>query len=392
MNGEASTIRLPTGDLEYRGDPGNATSLGSLCDFGARRNPKRGFVFVSKVLGKHWPAEPSAMADLQAQLASQIPVDGRGAILFVGLAETATGLGHGVFEAFLERHAGPALFLQTTRYPLDGAQPIAFEEEHSHATQQFLYLPEDPRRRALMADVTVAVLVDDEASSGTTFVNLARVLRDACPRLASVHPVMLTDFTGGVLETRLRQVPGIERADAIALWKGSYHFHRDPLFREEPAEPAFARVDCRRSHISGFTGRLGLTGPIALPAALVERCWALVGDGDVLVVGTGECMHPAFRLALALEGRGRRVFVQSTTRSPLMLAGAIQDVRRVTDVYGEDIPNYLYNTSRSPGARIVLVHESRDRERVDRLVRELDAVEVSLADCSVRPAPRSGDR
>jgi len=51
---EHGVARLPTGSLEFIGDPANEFPLTDLCGFGARRNPKRGFVLVSKVLGKHW--------------------------------------------------------------------------------------------------------------------------------------------------------------------------------------------------------------------------------------------------------------------------------------------------------------------------------------------------
>jgi hypothetical protein len=390
---EAESIRLPTGILEYQGNPLNTRPLTALCTFGARHNPKRGFVFISKVLGKHWPAAPSAMKTLHRELAGRIPRHHKGPVLFVAMAETATGLGHGVFEAFVaEAGLGSALFLQTTRYPLSGATPIVFQEEHSHATKQFLYRPEDPSHQALVARATSAVLVDDEATSGKTFLNLVVALRAAYPALEAVYPLMLTDFTRRELDSRLRTIPGVAEARSISLWEGSYRFSRDPTFNPEPAKPAFASVACRRPHITPFTGRLGLTAPIEIPDLLVEECQAYLDRRDVLVVGTGECMHPAFRLALSLEAREHSVHVQSTTRSPLMHGESIHDVRDVVDPYGEGIPNFLYNTSLSSGARIVVVHETRERERVRELVAQLDAIEVSLSDLRVSPPPSNARR
>lgn len=382
---ERASVRLPTGVLDYCGDPANAIALTSLCDFGARRNPKRGFVFVSKVLGKHWPSSPATMLELHHKLAFQIPQDAEG-IVFIGMAETATGLGHGVFEAFLAQSDIPSIYLQTTRYPLAGATAIEFQEEHSHATQQYLYLPEQQEHRDLLSRATVAVLIDDEATSGKTFLNLAHALRASAPRLRTVLPVMLTDFTSGQLVDQLLRIPGIETARSISLWKGSYQFNRDPQFNETPVAPAFAPVSCRRSHISPFTARLGLSDRIELPSMLVDQCQAQCGDADVLVVGTGECMHPAFRLGLALQRNGRDVSVQSTTRSPLMVAGAVADATIVTDPYGEGIPNWLYNLSRSATRQVVVVHESAERGCVIDLVRELGAIEVDLSALMVRPA------
>lgn len=377
-------MQLPTGVLDYHGDPTNALALTSLCDFGARLNPKRGFVFVSKVLGKHWPSSPEAMLELHQKLASHLPREDRG-VVFIGMAETATGLGHGVFEAFLDMTKVPALYLQTTRYPLAGAIALEFQEEHSHATQQYLYLPEDPAHRELLARASTAVLIDDEATSGRTFVNLTQALRQAAPDFRAVYPVMLTDFTSGILDEQLRTIAGIREARSISLWKGRYEFSRDPHFNPDPGEPAFGSVSCRRDYISAFTGRLGLSKAIELPQALVDRCRTLIGSSKVLVVGTGECMHPAFLLGLELQRRGHDVALQSTTRSPLMVAGAIVDAMRVTDPYGEGIPNFLYNRSRSASRQVVVVHESSDRRCVASLVQELGAIEVDLATLTVSP-------
>ncbi|MEA9579763.1 MULTISPECIES: phosphoribosyltransferase domain-containing protein [Xanthomonas] len=373
-------VTLPTGTLHCAGQPGNRRALTDICGVGARRNPKRGFVFVSKVLGKHWPASPSTMAQVQAELAAQIPVPADEMVLFVALAETATGLGHGVFEAFLQRAGSRAMFLQTTRYPLDGAQVLRFEEEHSHATQQFLYLPESPALRAALEQVSTVVLVDDEATSGRTFLNLATALRAVCPRLRTVHPVVLTDFSEGRVQTLLSALPGIAEVAPISLWSGTHRFERDPGAVLAPAPVAYAAVACRRQHVSAYTARLGLAAAIALPDVLVQACHAALDQRPVLVIGTGECMYPAQRLAQALEALGHAVVVQSTTRSPLMQAGAIDDIAMVEDVYGEGIPNYLYNLTRSPGAVRIVVHESRERACVDRLVQQLQAIEVDLVE------------
>ena len=62
---EHRVVELPTGRLSIevlRSD----IALDQLCGFAARRNPKRGFLFVSKVLGKHIPVRPSLMRQVHA--------------------------------------------------------------------------------------------------------------------------------------------------------------------------------------------------------------------------------------------------------------------------------------------------------------------------------------
>src|SRR5215213_6644965 len=116
MNGAAVT--LPTGTLEVSVHGAETFSLEQLCGFAARNNPRRGFLFMSKLLGKHWPCRPCDMAALHQHLAAQLPPSMEEGLLFVGMAETATGFGQGIFEAYLQRQVGTALYLQTTRYTL----------------------------------------------------------------------------------------------------------------------------------------------------------------------------------------------------------------------------------------------------------------------------------
>ncbi len=66
--------------------------LDQLCGFASRRSTRRGFVFVSKVLGKHWPVRPSVFADCCQRLVARMPTF-QGPVVIVGMAETATGLG-----------------------------------------------------------------------------------------------------------------------------------------------------------------------------------------------------------------------------------------------------------------------------------------------------------
>lgn len=56
--------------------------------------------------------------------------------LFIGFAETATALGHSMYEVF----SGPTRYLHTTRESIRELDSIlSFEEEHSHATAHRCY-------------------------------------------------------------------------------------------------------------------------------------------------------------------------------------------------------------------------------------------------------------
>src|SRR5262249_36064001 len=97
----ATVIRLRCGTLTLHVESA-VMPLDELCIFGSRGNRKRGFLFISKVLGKHVPVRPSLMQRIHELLAGQI-ADVRGPAVVIALAETATGLGQGVFEAHLRQ-------------------------------------------------------------------------------------------------------------------------------------------------------------------------------------------------------------------------------------------------------------------------------------------------
>ena len=61
-------------------------------------NPKRAFLFVSKVLGRHIPVSPSIMRHAFTDLAELVPDDLPEPVLVIGMAETAVGLGAGVHQ------------------------------------------------------------------------------------------------------------------------------------------------------------------------------------------------------------------------------------------------------------------------------------------------------
>src|SRR5262249_37990777 len=109
------TVSLRCGTLHLEIERADM-DLEELCGYASRRSRKRGFVFVSKVLGKHYPVRPRKMAEVHARLAERLD-DLPGPVVVIALAETATGLGHGLYESWLRLNGRvDSLFLQTTRY------------------------------------------------------------------------------------------------------------------------------------------------------------------------------------------------------------------------------------------------------------------------------------
>jgi len=364
------SVELPTGRLELTLDRG-AEELDDLLGFAARANARRGFLFLSKVLGKHWPVRPSDMLAIHARLAGTVP-ETDGPVVFIAMAETAVGLGQGVFEAWLRTHPGqPALFLHTTRYRVGTGELIEFEEAHSHAPRQFLHLPADPALRALLVRARTLVLVDDEASTGNTFVNLAAACRRLNPGIERVHLATITNFMGRDAGAQLDARFGMP-VSLGALVEGEYRFTPGA---HAPDGGVAQRFDAGADRgASAVFGRLGLDAALRAPGLLAERLAAGIAPGDkVLVLGTGEFMHASTLLGAELERRGVAAWVQSTTRSPILTWGAVEQALRFPDNYGEGIANFLYNVAPGQYQHVFVCHETAPNAALRDLASQLGA-------------------
>jgi hypothetical protein len=318
--------------------------LESLFDIAQRNNPKRAFLFVSKVLGRHIPVAPGVMRETYLQLAAGIPEDLPEPVLFIGMAETAVGLAAGVFREASSRVAEP-VFLTSTRHPVDGELLCEFKEDHSHATDHLLYQPEDAtlRRRALKAKTLV--LIDDEATTGKTFLNLLQALRDAgLSEVTRVVTVTLTDWSSNAI-TRNCPLP----VNVVSLVQGEWHW--EP--RLNAPVPVMPSVNVTAAGIVPVSARQdwGRLGMQETTSVLGSHLQTEPGE-TILVIGSGEFIWQPFLLAERLENEGAIVRFGSLTRSPIAQGMAIESVIVFTDNYGLGIPNFIYNVARLSFERV----------------------------------------
>lgn len=385
------TIELPTGTLAVREDRANTTPLASLCHFGARNNPKRGFLFVSTVLGKHLPAQPTKMLTIHQHLAAKIHVVDDAPTLFIGMAETGIGFSYGVYDAWAKSHANrEAIFIHSTRYPLQNLPILDFEESHCHAPNQALHLPADPAHRDQMRRAKTLVLLDDEVSTGKTFLNLWRALRPHCPLIEQINIVTLTDFMGTVARDALDQAletPTVHISAARAEWRftpkaWSAMQGLAPPPHHDPALKPLAHL-----------GRAGIDRPLVLPARLLDEVRDRLAlhprDNPLRIIGTGEFMHVPYLLALHLEQQGRQVSLQSSTRSPILEFGPIQHTQHLDDPYGQGDPYFIYNAPPCGQQLTLILHETELNPAISRFAHALGAHTLSCAQYWPKPATTS---
>lgn len=351
MNDETVYRRtLSCGTIQVTGRLQNVL-LDDLFDIAERRNPKRAFLFVSKVLGRHIPVSPSIMRQVYRQLAKQIPEGMVGPVLVIGMAETAVGLGAGVFDELRHRFS-ESVYLTSTRHPVDAELLCEFKEEHSHATDHLIYLPDEQEMRRRVCEARTIVLIDDEATTGNTFINLLAALRGT-HRLANLEQVVtvtLTDWSGDALTKRC-PLP----VTPVSLVSGQWQWTPIPD-APVPVMP-FVNITSRGAvPVTGKQswGRLGMT----VPARDLGRHIVTFSGERILVLGTGEFVWEPFLLSERLEAQGSTVHYSSTTRSPIATGFAIQSAIAFTDNYGLGIPNFVYNVAHQKFDRILLCTET----------------------------------
>ena len=361
-------IELQRGVLSLQPNDNSHWKWQDLLGFAERINPKRAFLFVSKVLGRHIPVSPSIMRHAFTDLAELVPDDLPEPVLVIGMAETAVGLGAGVHQVLQQRYP-EAIYVTTTRHPVHGAPLLArFLEEHSHAQDQLLYGSPDAELQQQILNSKSIVLVDDEASTGKTFVNLIHALQQAgLNQISHVVTATLADWSSGIHIADLN-------CQSVALMTGKWQW-RDA---ENPIQINMPKVDtvafgAFATLAEPTWGRL----PIQDSGAHIRL--AVQPDERILVLGSGEYVWSSFLLAEYLQQQGADVKFSAITRSPIAVGHAIQSALAFADNYGLGIQNFVYNINPQDYDRVLITVETATHSVAKSLLEALPNAEVISA-------------
>lgn len=322
-------------------------------------NPKRPYLLVNPLQGKHIPASPAAswamMTCLGRKLAGQYP-DTK---LVVGFAETATAVAAMAAGCFGE----DCVYIHTTREDIPSVGSwITFREEHSHAVEHKLC---GDRLAGWLRDTPQLLVIDDELSTGKTIVNITNSLRERYPELEGkpVVAASLLNRLSGENDARFADA-GIGSAYLVKLPEADYaaavaHYAIEPAEDLRDAEDAPIAVEPLRVDGRLPDPRLGVAASEYADAcgafaqnALAGLRGKLPAGGRVLVLGTEECMYPALVLGKAVEALGMAGSVSwyATTRSPIGICREpgypVTAGYKVRSFYADDRETFLYNMRR----------------------------------------------
>ena len=334
-------------------------------------NPKRDYLFCNKVQGKHIPAKPSDVFNMIHNLVTKVighSLDDK-KVVVVGFAETATAIGHILYDKL----PTSVYYLQTTREDCSPMKKlIEFQEEHSHATEQFLFgdISEIP-------DFDYVLFVDDEISTGKTILNFIREFsklkngvgfgvasicnwqnEEDAKKFKSNNIDVFALITGQIRDTNIKMnitnkvvestsnyanengVVTDDQIKAVNYVSTSYGYFPETLFNRERC----GVNDVIHHDYAGIANKL------EREAAEFCEIHDLAGK-KILVLGVEECMYIPLRFALALEQHGANVRFHAPSRSSIDIIKSVDGSGNAKDeVYNKLVNKHklhsLYDVNR----------------------------------------------
>ena len=396
-------------------------------DLGCRVNPKRSFLFVSKLIGKHLPVVPDLpratgyllaekmirarhgvkhfdtntlvdfvhhpthnYPELKALFEQRYPLTEN--TLFIGFAETATGLGHSVYSAFKD-----ASYIHTTREPIQGEPYFEFKEPHSHATDHACYF----KQPSMLSEAEHIVLIDDEITTGNTAINLIRALHEKSPK-KRYTVLSILDWRKPHEKEAFIQLGKELNADVavLSLLSGEFQVDRDIelAYEEEvvktdsnffPTEALrlFPRIIATNKHnelpisYPVHSGRFGMDEDIQQEFDchmdhIASHILASRSQGKILVLSFGEFMYVPSRIASHL---GENVYVKTVTRSPIYPHATDYPIyERYAFIDDDGVTNYLYNISKEQYDQVFFILERNISDKTKSVIYSI------LQQCGVR--------
>jgi hypothetical protein len=379
--------------------------VSKLFTMSARENKNRDFLFVSKVIGKHIPMVPDllkviggilarlwineredskdypinelidALISLDASHVTRgldlgcseknmetysdpinmrnihdilnTPIKLKNKTLFIGFAETATGLAQAVFQNFTN-----ASYIHTTREKITSIEPaLFFNEEHSHAVEHLIF----PYENGFFSKFEDIVLIDDELTTGKSALNLIRCLPAKSFGILSILDWRDTDSYKMFQEEKNIDVRVCSLLKGDIKCSKSKDIISDDIIvpsSDAPLIPSTDYVFEIAEGIEGYnkaTGRFGLNSQdnvkiLCEIESIAEVLKKERTTGNCLCIGTGEFIYLPCSISAKL---GDNVYFHSTTRSPVHARGinSYGNKNKVAFQSPEDdtITNYLYN-------------------------------------------------
>lgn len=323
-------------------------------------NPKRNYLLVNSIQGKHVPANPDSVLKLYNELAECLKSEGDiKKAVFIGFAETATAVGAGVASYFEN-----SFYLHTTREVSTNHNSVAdFREEHSHAVEQILYCDEWD---SIVSDTENIVFVEDEISTGKTIMNFIDALK-AQNKVSDRIKFSVCSILNGMTaeqenEFKKRGINFFYLVKHKASPDSAEVYSYDQVSRLRTADYRFREIRINGKINPRFGSRTAdyINACSSLANKITEMI--SVSGKNIAVIGTEECMYPAIKTAQVINQSAASAVTHSTTRSPIVADNCddypLKSRYQVESFYEKDRKTFIYNSDLKKYDLVLVITDS----------------------------------
>ena len=329
-------------------------------------NPKRKYLVLNTLQGKHMSAEPKEALKMYKALAEKVKEGyGGDSVLFVGFAETATAIGTAVAAEF------DAFYMQTTREIIPGEEYLYFSEEHSHATEQKLvrgYLEKNKNQ------IKHIIFVEDEVTTGKTILNIVNILKKEFPDIKSYSVASLLNGMdeSAILKYQemnidllyLIKTNHADYDEIVESYKGDGICHE--LCTDKPDESIEVTELNYGDYINPRCGvnSLDYVKHVDNLCSKILKKIDIIGMEKILVMGTEELMYPAIYMGSMIDSA--KVYTHSTTRSPISPGTEndypIRERYELRSLYDSDRRTFIYDIGEYDC--VIVITDASDNEKM----------------------------
>lgn len=317
-------------------------------------NPKREFLLLNTLQGKHVPSKPIETFEMFNALAENVKnnLSNYSDFVAIGFAETATAIGLSVGQ-FLNIPT-----MQTTRENIENVEYLFFSEEHSHATEQKII--KNDLDLLLEKGVRGILFLEDELTTGNTIINGINIIRNTYKDLninfavASIINCMEDEHFKRFKDNNVEcfycakyeaksNIDGIknivgkadENYEVISDIKAIEDIKISKFEKAYNLRRQFAYLDLKNmseEFVNDFSEDTSLNDN---------------ENKKILVLGTEEFMYIGLLFAKKLEDLGNETYFHATTRSPMLPSDdknyIIKNRQKLRSVYDENRTTFIYN-------------------------------------------------
>lgn len=320
------------------------------------KNPKREFLLLNTLQGKHTPSKPHETLNMFHDLGNIIKnnLTSFENYVAIGFAETATAIGITIGQQL------NIPTMQTTRETIEDVEYLFFSEEHSHATEQKII--KNDLDYLFTQGVDGILFIEDELTTGNTILNGIKIIKQ-------IYADKKINFAVASIINCMQDehFKRFEDNNVQCFYCDKYNIneeiHNINSIKFEKDEDIYKKIfentknidDTKDVKIEIFSFQNGFNlrrqsyfeNTKVITKNFIDNFNFGEKDKEILVLGTEEFMFIGLKFAYSLYEKGYGVYFHATTRSPMLPSFdenyIIKNRHKLRSLYDENRTTFIYN-------------------------------------------------